>query len=123
MTMKRLTRILYQSGIEGVIVTHPARHFRIDWDHLASVGLGTSLLAPKLHRVMADVTANFHLALKSLKRLGYRRIGICLAQEIDSYSQHGIRATARDLYFKRSGRRANSAPFPRHFRLPQTELL
>lgn len=99
MTMQRLTKILYQRGIEGVIVTHPARHLRLEWDHLASVTLGASLLAPRLHRVMADLNYNLLLALKSLRRLKYQRIGICLTQEIDSASHHSIRATARDLYY------------------------
>jgi LacI family transcriptional regulator len=102
MTMKRLTKILYQRGIEGVVVTHPARHLRLDWDHLASVSLGASLLAPRLHRVVADLNFNLLLALKSLRRLGYRRIGICLAQEVDSASHYTLRATARDLYFSAS---------------------
>lgn len=101
-TMGRLTKILYQRGIEGAIVTFPARHFRLDWDHLASVSLGGQLLVPTLHRVTPDVHFNLQLALKSLKRLGYQRIGICLAQQIDSISQSSIRATARDLYFSAS---------------------
>jgi LacI family transcriptional regulator len=99
MTMQRLSKILYQRGIEGVIVTHPARHLRLDWKHLASVSLGASLLAPRLHRVMADLNFNLLLALKSLKRLGYRRIGIALTQELDSASHYTLRATVRDLYF------------------------
>jgi LacI family transcriptional regulator len=99
MTMQRLSKILYQRGIEGVIVTHPARHLRLDWNHLASVSLGASLLAPRLHRVMADLNFNLLLALKSLKRLGYRRIGIALTQELDSASHYTLRATVRDLYF------------------------
>lgn len=98
MTMQRLARILYQRRIEGVIVTHPARHFRLNWEHLACVTLGASLLAPRLHRVMADLNFNLQLALKSLRRLGYRRIGICLMQEIDNASHYTIRATAQDLY-------------------------
>jgi len=98
MTMKRLAKILYQRGIEGVIVTHPARHIRLDWDHLASVALGTSLLAPRLNRVTGDFCFNLQLALKSLKRLGYRRIGICLGRELDSYSNFTIRTTAAAFY-------------------------
>jgi len=103
MTMKRLTKILYQRGIEGVIITHPARHMRLDWDHLASVALGTSLLAPRLHRITGDFCFNLQLALKSLKRIGYRRIGICLGHELDSYSNFTIRATAAAFY-------ANASP-------------
>jgi LacI family transcriptional regulator len=99
MTMKRLSTILYQRGIEGAIVTLPARHVRLDWNHLASVALGASLLAPRLHRVMADLNFNLQLALKALRRLGYRRIGICLWPQVDSASHHTIRALARDIYF------------------------
>jgi LacI family transcriptional regulator len=102
MTMKRLSSILYQRGIEGAIVTLPARHFRLDWDHLASVALGASLLAPRLHRVTADLNFNLRLALKSVKKLGYERIGICLWPQVDSSSHYAIRATARDLYFSAS---------------------
>ena len=102
MTMHRLARILRFRGIEGVIVTHPARHLRLDWDHLASVALGGSLLAPKLHRVVADLNFNLLLALKSLKRLGYQRVGICLTQDLDSASHYTLQATARDHYFNAS---------------------
>jgi LacI family transcriptional regulator, galactose operon repressor len=92
LTMKRLTKVLYQRGIEGVIITHPARHLRLDWVHLASVALGTSILAPGLHRITGDFCFNFQLALKSLRRLGFRRVGICLGCELDSYSNYTIRA-------------------------------
>lgn len=99
MTMRRLSQILYKRGIEGVVVTFPARHLRLDWDHLASVALGANLLAPKLHRVTSDLNFNLQLALKSLKRLGYKRIGICMAAQIDNASQFAILALARDFYF------------------------
>lgn len=99
MTMRRLSQILYQRGIEGCIVTFPARHFRLNWDHLACVSLGSSLLAPRLHRITADLNFNLQLALKSLRRLGYKRIGICMSQQVDRASQYTIRSMARDLYF------------------------
>ncbi len=35
MTMRRVSQILYQRGIEGVIVTFPARHIHLQWDRLA----------------------------------------------------------------------------------------
>jgi LacI family transcriptional regulator len=105
MTMRRLAEILYQRGIEGVIVTHPARHFRLNWDHLASVSLGATLMAPRLHRITTDLNFNLQLALKSLRRLGYQRIGICLQREVDTASHSGLRAMARDLYFNASRRR------------------
>lgn len=99
MTMRRLAKMLYQRGVEGVIATFPMRHLRLDWDQLASVAIGESLLAPKLHRITADINFNLQLALKSLKRLGYRRIGICGSYELDSSSHSSAYNTARSLYF------------------------
>ena len=99
MTMQRQAKILYQRGVEGVIVTFPARHLRLDWDRLATVVLGTNLLAPKLHQVGADLNFNLHLALKSLRRCGFRRIGICLSQQVDSASHYSLRATAYHIYY------------------------
>jgi LacI family transcriptional regulator len=115
MTMKRLTKILDQRGVEGVVVTHPARHLRIEWGHLASVALGSSMLAPKLHRITGDFCFNLQLALKSLRRLGHRRIGICLGQELDSYSSFTMRATA--AAFSTGETRAERVPplFHAHF--------
>jgi DNA-binding LacI/PurR family transcriptional regulator len=97
MTMARLSRILYQRGIEGVIVTPPAKHIRLDWKHIAGVGLGSELLAPRLHQVGADVFYNMYLALKMAERFGYRRLGVCLAREFDSYSLYACRAAVRDF--------------------------
>lgn len=98
MTVRRLSRILYERGIEGIIVTAPTRHIKLDWEHLASVALGSALLAPRLHRVTADMHANLLLAVKNLRRLGYRRIGICLTEQVDRFSGHPIRTTVGYLY-------------------------
>ena len=94
MTMRRVSQILYQRGIDGVIVTYPASHLHLRWDHLACVGLGGALLAPRLHRVLTDSSFNLLLALKSLRRQGYRRIGICFENEVDRFSHHLLRSTA-----------------------------
>jgi len=94
MTMRRVSQILYQRGIDGVIVTYPARHLHLRWDHLACVAIGGALLAPRLHRVLTDSNFNLLLALKSLRRQGYRRIGICFENEVDRFSHHVLRSTA-----------------------------
>jgi len=94
MTMRGISQILYQRGIEGVIVSQPARHIRLDWTHLAGISIDGSLLAPGLHRVMSDHAFNLLLALKSLKRLRHRRIGICLSEQVDRFSHHACRSTA-----------------------------
>lgn len=97
MTMRRLSKILYLRGVEGAIVTIPARHIRLNWEHLASVALGESLMAPRLHRIATDVPFNLLLAVKSLRRLGYRRIGVSLARSVDTVVNYSIRTVARDL--------------------------
>jgi len=98
MTMRRISQILVQRGMEGVIVSQPARHIRLDWTHLVGVSIDGSLLAPGLHRVMSDHAFNLLQALKSLKRFGYRRIGICLSDQIDNFSHHAFRSTACDFH-------------------------
>jgi LacI family transcriptional regulator len=121
MTMQRLAKILYQRGIEGVIVTHPAKHARLNWDHLACVTLGAALQAPRLHRVTADLNYNLQLAIKSVKRLGYRRIGICMTRGFDSASHFNVRAMARDLHFSTPAAERVPPLFHRH--LTYYELL
>jgi LacI family transcriptional regulator len=121
MTMRRLAKIIYERGIEGAVITFPARHFRLDWDHLASVALGAALLAPRLHQVTADLNFNLLLALKSLRKLGYRRIGICLAREVDSASHYTLRSTARDLYHSVSSAQRIPPLFHAHYQRTDRE--
>ena len=92
MTMKRISQIVYQRGIEGVIITHPARHIHLNWETLACVSLEGALLAPRLHRVMTDYTFNLLLALKMVRRFGYRRIGIYLPRGVGRFSYNTCRA-------------------------------
>lgn len=98
MTMRRVSQILYQRGIEGVIVTVPAKHIHLQWQHLACVALGNALLAPNHHRVTNDSHFNLTLALKMLRREGYRRIGICLPEEMDCFPYRIYRAIAYHVY-------------------------
>ncbi len=90
LTMRRISQILYQRGIEGVIVTHPALHLRLQWNFLAAVSMESSLLAPRLHGVSTDQFFNIQLALKVVKRFGYRRIGICLEDNFARYMGRAI---------------------------------
>lgn len=103
-TIQRISKSLYSRGVEGVIIPFPVRHLRLGWDYLASVAIGESLMAPRLHRITADINFNLLLALKYLRRLRFRRIGICMSHEIDIGSRYSVRSTARDLYFSASRR-------------------
>ena len=98
MPMRRVSQIVRQRGIEGVIITHPVRHFHLAWNSVAAVSLEGSLLAPRLHHVMSDTNFNLLLAWKTLKRSGRGQIGICLQEEIDRFSHHMIRSTVQFLY-------------------------
>ncbi|MFA7344546.1 MAG: LacI family DNA-binding transcriptional regulator [Terrimicrobiaceae bacterium] len=108
MTMSRISRMLSQRGIEGVIVSYPAKHLRLDWQRFAGVSIEGSLLAPRLHRAMMDYYYNLLLALKMLKRQGYRRIGVCIEHESDRYSAHSLRAAA--VYFHVTSPRTHQVP-------------
>jgi LacI family transcriptional regulator len=90
MSMQRIVRGLYERRVEGVIITPPARHVRVNLDHAACVVLEGSLLAPGFHRVMSDLQHNFLLALRTLKRYGYRRIGVCFSERLVSYLHQGM---------------------------------
>ena len=81
MTGERLSRILHNRGIAGLIVAPtPAARSRLnmDWPRFSCVTIGYSLLRPDLHRTTPH---HFHAILaasRKLWRLGYTRIGLCL---------------------------------------------
>jgi LacI family transcriptional regulator len=97
-SMRRIAQVLYQTGIEGVIITHPCRRFRLNWDFLASISLEGTMLSPLINSVTADYYSNLLLALKVLRRFGYRRIGICLDEAVDRCAAHTCDAATQ--YFQ-----------------------
>ncbi len=96
-SLRKIAHIIDRQGIEGVLVTDPAKHVRLNWKRLAGVSIGGGLFAPALHRVTMDSNFNLSLALKSVKRLGFQRVGICLTEEVDRLARHGMRSLA--MYF------------------------
>lgn len=97
--MRRIAKMIYNRGISGVIVTHQFRqHVRLLWDSLAPVALEGRLLAPRLHQVKTSMFYNLLLALKMVRRFGYKRIGVCLDESVDRGSYHTVRAAI--LYFQ-----------------------
>lgn len=111
MTNQRMSRILYSRGIQGVILAPPhdglgMGHVRLDWQHFACAGFEEKVLsAPQIPRVAQDWFYNMTLALKLLRRSGYRRIGLLLPGQADRRSAHMTRAAAH--YF--------------HLHIPETE--
>lgn len=98
MTEKRLSSIISHRGIRGVIVTPTLpsiTHLRLDWRQFASVSFENAILLPRLHRVVPDYYYNIMLTLKMLRRLGYRRVGLCVQQLEARRSHHSYQAALR----------------------------
>jgi DNA-binding LacI/PurR family transcriptional regulator len=86
-SVARLNRILYAQGICGLIVAPMGRahgHLKMDWAKFTSVAIGHSLLRPDLTRAVCDQFQSILLALRSLRRLGYRRIGLAMSAAEDA---------------------------------------
>jgi LacI family transcriptional regulator len=74
----RLSKILYSRGVRGVILAPlPIHlgHVSLEWDKLACVALGLTILKPNLHRVSHNYHEGMVLALRMLKHHGYQRFG------------------------------------------------
>lgn len=102
MTERRMSSILTNRGIRGLVVCPSVlpetTHLRLDWRHFASVSFEATVLVPRLHRVAPDYHYNMLLALKMLRRLGYRRIGLFFHRQEDRRSHHTYLASFR--YFQ-----------------------
>jgi LacI family transcriptional regulator len=91
MNGKKLSRILYQRGIEHVIVGPLPRgngHLSMVWEHFSLVTLGYSMAAPQLNRVVNHQLHSIRTAIRSLGRLGCRRIALCIDAAHDDRVDH-----------------------------------
>ena len=97
MTSRRISEILYHRGIRGVIICPPPElgwlgHIRLNWDYFATVSFEKGFAAPSLPRVAQDHHYNMTLALKMLRRRGFRRIAVFLSAQTDRRSYHTCHA-------------------------------
>lgn len=86
LTMKGLRSRLLAKGIRGILVfpqSEPGALPEFAWDDFSAVALGYSVTAPQLHRVTNHQFRSVLLLLRELRRLGYRRIGLNVAEEYD----------------------------------------
>lgn len=82
MTGRRLTALLLARGIRGVLIAPlpVARgHLSLDWSQLIPVALGYTPWKPDLPRVAVNHHQCALIALRHLKRLGYRRPGLVMS--------------------------------------------
>lgn len=94
-TGSRLTRILKTRGTAGLLVMPPAinarslRRLQMDWSQFPAVVLGHSLFWPPLHRISNDHFSNAKQLVRHLTSLGYRRIGMCVQQQLAALHADG----------------------------------
>lgn len=86
MTEQRLSDILYNRGIRGVLLAplpDPLAEIRFEWERFSVVASSLSITRPALNRVAPHVFKNTLLACDELLKLGYKRIGY-----IETYDWH-----------------------------------
>jgi LacI family transcriptional regulator len=86
MTPERLTQILLTRSIHGLIIAPlPVAHgeLNLDWQHFSAVTFGYSLTKPLLHRAVNHQFRSMRLAMRELRKLGYRRLGLALPSSLN----------------------------------------
>lgn len=105
----RLSKVLYTRAIRGLIIApllRPRGHLSLDWQHLAAATIGFTVVKPDIHRATHSHHNGMILALRRLRHLGYRRIGLAnLVDQIERVSlgwlagylvyEHGLPAKQR----------------------------
>ena len=104
MTAERLSDILWNRGIHGVLV-HPFNRkmerqptsdsLRLDWDQFSTVVMSDTLMRPLLNRVIHDHYESMMMTMNHLVKLGYRRIGYCMSEQNDLVTNRRWQAAYR----------------------------
>lgn len=84
---KQLHRSLVKQGVRGLLfAAQDSLEAEIEFDLSAfsSVSIGYSLKSPILHSVDSYPVGNLRQAVRNLQRLGYARIGLAVADKINS---------------------------------------
>lgn len=96
MTEQRLSRILRNRGIEGLLIAPlqlpGSLYKKLQWRHFSIVELGYSLRSPVLHRCCNQQFQSMMLLLQRLMKAGYRRMGLALGPGQDERANHHWRA-------------------------------
>ncbi len=84
---KRLNTIIHSRGITGVLLstfTLQTQELDLDWNELAAVKIESHHLLPQIDVVTNDQCQAARLAVRRLRALGYRRIGLATARDDES---------------------------------------
>lgn len=91
MNGRRLSSILYSRNINGMLIAPlpvALGHMRLEWQSFSAVALGYSLAWPRLHRAVNHQFRSIRTALRTLRKLGYNRVGLALKASIDERVEH-----------------------------------
>jgi DNA-binding LacI/PurR family transcriptional regulator len=86
MTPERLTQILLTRSIHGLLIAPlPVAHGELDlqWEAFSAVTFGYSLTRPLLHRAVNHQFRSMRLAMRELRKLGYKRLGLALPTSLN----------------------------------------
>jgi LacI family transcriptional regulator len=91
MTERRLSNILEARGIRGVLVLPlpPGRAApELNWNRFAAVSTCYLSHGIGLHQISTNRQQYIELALREIRALGYRRIGLAIDEDMDVRSHH-----------------------------------
>ncbi len=92
---KRMERILRARGISGVILAAFADktiEFHMDWRHFSAVLIESRQLGLALHTISNHQQATTREAVRRLRELGYRRIGLAVGEREEIYLKNSFTA-------------------------------
>ncbi len=90
MTQRRMSKILWTRGIQGVLLP-PQEHrtaLDLDWEHFSAVTFGHTLLRPHLHLVSNHEYGTMGALFAELVRRQYGRIGLVELRDHDERVDH-----------------------------------
>ena len=86
LTARRSSQVLLHRGIRGLLLCPlpvSRGHLSLQWEKFAAVSFGYSLLRPKHHLFSAAHYRAIITNMRQLRAMGYRRIGMVTAHEMD----------------------------------------
>ncbi len=134
MSLTRISNILKARGITCILLPpqpRQAAHMRMDWENFSALSFGFSLTYPRLHLVTNAQYRSARLAVRTMRRYGYRRIGLATLDDIEVRTDHNFssgylaehRLGGRKplpifeySYGKKASRRSHAAEFAKWFR-------
>lgn len=91
MSPRRLSRALRTRNIHGLLIPpqyHSRAHLNLEWEHFSAVAFGYTLARPKLHLVSNAQFRSAVIAIRALRKLGHRRIGMSLEHYLNERTDH-----------------------------------